>query len=112
MKIFHPSEPNPRPRRRAGVVVKAAADVVARAIGLAAEDNVGRSLEDGIELLISLREIAVELLQSERLLLEFLGALGYALFEFEIQTLKLPLLAVQLREDLDFRTEHLGNDRH
>src|SRR5262249_29602664 len=112
VQIFQPSETDGGACRRAGVVVKAAADVVPRAVSLAAEDNVGRGLANSIKLLISLREIAVELLQGKRFLFKLLCALCYALFEFQVQTLKLALLTMEFSKNPDFRPKHVGNDRH
>src|SRR5580765_7164563 len=57
VKIFEPAEAHGRTGRGTGVLIESAADVIPCPVGLAAENNIGRCLDDGIEFLILARQI-------------------------------------------------------
>ena len=86
MHIFQPTETIRRTWRRAGIFVKSVADVISGAVGLAAEDDVGSGVHDGIQFLILSYQFDVKLQQQFRLECQLLGALQNPLLQFAIQT--------------------------
>src|ERR1035441_1826629 len=68
MQILQPAESNGRACRSTCIFIKSAADVVPPTIRLPAENNIGCGVHNGVEFLVLLGKVAVELLQSHRFL--------------------------------------------
>ena len=112
MHILQPSKTYGRTSRGARVLVEPAADVFAPPIRISAENNVGGRLHDRIKLLIFLRQVVINLFQSQRLLFQLTRSLLNPLLQFAIQALELELLAMQLGEYSHLRPQDFGNDRN
>src|SRR5262249_47933296 len=111
MNVFQPSVTDCGFWWRASVLVKPSADVVPASVRIPAKNDVRGCAHARIQLLILLGKIAVQFLQRQGLMFQFLGSLGNASFEAYVQPLELLVFAVELREHLNLGFQHFRNYR-
>ena len=112
MHVVGPGEAVHADRRRAGVIVEPLADVVSGSVGLAAENDVGRGLHNGIKFLMFLAEFEIELLKGLASLFQFFGAFGNPLLQLPVQAFQLHGLAMQFGKQTDLGAQQLRHHRN
>src|SRR5579859_4234288 len=95
MHVLQPPKANCRTGSCARVFVEPAADVVPRPVRLPAENDIWSRLYNGVQFLILLGKVDVQLLERDRLSFQLLSPFYDTLLEFSVQQFQLPVLSVQ-----------------
>src|SRR6185369_1926284 len=105
--VLQPARRTGRGTRAPGVCEKAIACVVARSIGVAAENGVRRGFDHSVELLILARQLCIYEFKRLGPLAKLFGADGDALLEFVVEPFQHSGFAVQLNKNADLRLQDL-----